>query len=159
MANIAIRSEKPVQIAPVLDMPEPVQMIRDLLRWGPFREMAPYVPEAVNFLPVFEVRESKDRFLFVAELPGIKEADLDITLAGNRLVIAGEKKLDKIEENETYYAAERVYGKFQRSFTLPEGVDVEHVGADLKDGVLTLVIPKLPEMKAKKIFVKSGPKS
>jgi HSP20 family protein len=60
---------------------------------------------------------------------------------------------------ETFFTAERAYGTFQRSFTLPEGVDVEHIAADLKDGVLTLVVPKLPEMKPKKISVKGGPKS
>ena len=159
MANISVRNEKPVQIAPVLDVQEPVQMIRDLLRWNPFREGTHYTSEVTTFLPAFEVRESKDRFLFVADLPGIKENDLEITLAGNRLVIAGARKVEKMEETETYFTAERSYGTFQRSFTLPQGIDVEHIVGDLKEGVLTLVVPKLPEMKAKKILIKGGHKS
>jgi len=160
MANIVVRNEKPVQIAPVLDIPEPVQMIRDLLRWNPFREVSHFMPnEVTNFVPAFEVRESKDRFIFVADLPGIKEAELEITLAGFRLVITGTRRVEKVEEAETFFTAERAYGTFQRSFTLPAGVDVEHIAADLKDGGLTLVVPKLPEMKAKKIFIKGGPKS
>ena len=159
MPNITVRNEK--QIAPVLDMPEPVQMIRDLLRWNPFRELAPIVHNVpvAGFVPTFEVRESSDRFIFFADLPGIVDKDVEITLAGNRLLIAGTRKIENVEENETYYANERMYGAFQRSFTLPEGVDLEHIVAELKDGVLTLVVPKLPEMKAKKIALKTGPRS
>lgn len=157
MANIAVRNEK--QIAPALELPEPVQMLRDLLRWNPFREVAPHVVEGAVFMPAFEVRETKDRFVFVADLPGIKETDLEINLAGTRLVIAGNRKTEKVEEHETYYTAERCYGAFQRSFTLPEGIDAEHIVADLKEGVLTIVVPKTAEMKARKIFLKSGPKS
>lgn len=159
MANIAVRNEKPVQIAPVLDVPEPMHMLRDLLRWSPFRELAPFMPETANFVPAFEVREAKDRFIFVSDLPGIKEGDLEISLAGSRLVIAGHRMQEKVDESETFFACERSYGSFQRSFTLPEGIDPEHIAADLKDGVLTLVVPKLPEMKAKKILIKGGPKS
>ncbi len=160
MANIAIRNEKPVQIAPMLDIPEPMEMFRDFFRFNPFREMARYMPaEVMSFNPVFEVRESKDRFIFVADVPGLKESEIEISLAGNRLLIAGVRKQEKVDEGEAYFAAERAYGAFQRSFTLPEGVDVEHVAADLKDGVLTIVVPKLPEMKAKKIHIKGGPKS
>ncbi len=158
MANIAVRNEKALAPA-VVGMPEPVQMIRDLLRWNPFRELAPATAEVMEFLPAFEVRESKDRFLFVADLPGVKEDELEIMLAGNRLMISGNRKVEAVEEGETYYTAERAYGAFHRTFTLPEGVDVEHIAADLKDGVLTLVVPKLPEMKAKKIFLKTGPRS
>ncbi len=157
MANIAIRNEK--QIAPVLDLPEPVQMLRDLLRWNPFREVAPHVVEGATFLPPFEVRETKDRFVFFADLPGVKENDLDINITGTRLVIAGNRKFEKVEEKETFFTNERTYGAFQRSFTLPDGIDVEHIVAELKDGVLTMVVPKTPEMKARKIVLKTGPKS
>ena len=161
MANITVRNEK--HIAPVLGFTEPVQMMRDLLRWNPFREIdVPPVHREMpvtGFVPAFEVRESKDRFIFVADLPGIKEADLEITLTGNRLVITGTRKFEAVDETETYFAAERTYGAFQRSFTLPEGVDLEHIVADLKEGVLSLIVPKLPEMKAKKIALKTGPRS
>ena len=130
MANIAVRNEK--QIAPMLDV-EPVQMIRDLLRWNPFRELAPIVHTlpVTGFVPTFEVRESPDRFLFLADLPGIVEKDIEITLAGNRLIIAGVRKIENVEENETYFTNERMYGAFTRSFTLPEGVDLEHIVAEL----------------------------
>jgi HSP20 family protein len=158
MANIAVRNEK--QIAPVLDIPEPVQMLRDLLRWNPFREIAPHLMEGSNFVPAFEVRESKDRFVFMADLPGVKEADLEINLAGARLFIAGSRKPEVVvEEHETYFTSERAYGPFQRSFTLPEGIDPEHIVAELKEGVLTLVVPKTAEMKSRKILLKTGPKS
>ncbi len=146
MANIAIRNEKPVEIAPVLDIPEPARMIRDFIRWNPFRETAPFAPDVSAFVPAFEVREADDRFVFIADLPGMKESELEVTIAGSRLVIAGERKPELFEENARYFAAERGYGAFQRSFTLPDGVDVDHIVADLDNGVLTLVVPKMPEM-------------
>jgi len=158
MTNIAVRNDK--QMAPGLDLSEPVHMLRDLLRWNPFREVARFAEGPSGFVPSFEVRESKDRFVFLADLPGVKETDLEISLSGSRLLISGTRKTEKVdEENETYYAVERTYGAFQRSFTLPEGVDAEHIVAELREGVLTVVVPKLGEMKARKIALKTGPKS
>jgi HSP20 family protein len=158
MANITVRNEKP--IVPGVEWPEPVHMLRDLLRWNPFRETTHFAAGPTGFEPAFEVRESKDRFVFYADLPGVKESDLEISLSGSRLLISGTRKTEEVkEENETYYAVERTYGPFQRSFTLPEGIDAEHIIAELREGVLMVVIPKLPEMKARKIALKTGPKS
>ncbi|MGZ6124837.1 MAG: Hsp20/alpha crystallin family protein [Myxococcales bacterium] len=156
--TITVRNEKP--IVPGLELPEPMHMLRDLLRWNPFREATHFAPGPTGFEPTFEVRESKDRFVFYADLPGVKESDLEISLSGSRLLFSGTRKPENVEEaNETYYAAERTYGAFQRSFTLPEGVDAEHIVAELREGVLTVVVPKLAEMKARKIALKTGPKS
>lgn len=158
MTNIAVRNEK--QVMPGFEFSEPVQMLRDLLRWNPFREATRFAEGPTGFVPPFEVRESKDRFVLHADVPGVKETDLEITLSGLRLVISGTRKPHEVEEaNETYYAVERTYGAFQRSFTLPEGIDGEHTIAELRDGVLTVVVPKLAEMKARKIALKTGPKS
>jgi HSP20 family protein len=98
------------------------------------------VPEQID------VKETKDAYLFTADLPGVKESDLELSLTGNRLTISGTRE----EEHE------RSYGSFSRTFTLPDGVDPEHVGAELKDGVLRVNIPKKPEMKPKKIELKLG---
>jgi len=158
MTNIAVRNEK--QVVPGFEFPEPVHMLRDLFRWNPFREVTRFGEGPAGFVPAFEVRESKDRFVLYADLPGVKEADLEITLSGVRLLISGTRKPQEVvEENETYYAVERMYGAFQRSFSLPEGIDGEHIVAELRDGVLTVVVPKLAEMKARKIALKTGPKS
>lgn len=158
MTNITVRNEKP--IVPGVEWPEPVHMLRDLLRWSPFRETTRFAAGPTGFEPAFEVRESKDRFVFYADLPGVKESDVEISLSGSRLLFSGNRKTEKVEEeNETYYAVERTYGPFQRSFTLPEGVDAEHIVAEMSDGVLTVVIPKLAGMKARKIALKTGPRS
>ena len=157
MANIAVHSEKP--IAPAVELPEPVHMLRDLLRWSPFREVTRPGEAVTGFTPAFEVRESKDRFVFTADLPGVKESDVEISLAGSRLSIGGNREAERREENETYHAAERTYGSFARSFTLPEGVDAEHIVAELSEGVLTVMVPKAVETKERKIALRTGPKS
>lgn len=161
MADITVRkqnggSDKPAQIAREYD---PFKLMREMLSFDPFREMMPVIPrfEGETFMPAFEVKETKDAYLFKADVPGVKEADVDVTITGNRLNINGQRNEEKEEKTETYYSCERKYGSFSRSYTLPEGADVEHIHADLKAGVLTVAVPKLAEALPKKIAVKSAP--
>jgi HSP20 family protein len=123
----------------------------------PFRELTRSMFGETGFVPTFEVKETPDSFIFKADLPGIKEDNLNISLSGNRLTVSGERQQEKKDENERYYAYERSYGNFSRSFTLPDGVDAEHVQADLKDGVLTIAVPKKPEVQPKKIPLRVTP--
>jgi HSP20 family protein len=92
--------------------------------------------------------------MFHADLPGVKEQDLEVTLTGNRLTIAGKREAEREEKTDTYYACERSYGSFSRSFTLPDGADGEHLRAELKDGVLAVAVPKKPEVQPKKVQVR-----
>lgn len=162
MANISIRRDNgnaPIQPARVEPRFEPFRMMRDLLGWDPFREMAPYVAQIpAAFAPDFEVKETKDAYVFKADVPGIKEGDLSITVTGNRLSIGGKRETEKEEKTDTYYTCERSYGDFTRSFTLPDGVDMNGVHADLDKGVLTVSIAKTPESQPKKIAI-GGKKS
>jgi len=137
---------------------DPFEMMQDLMRWDPYRELSRGVMggELAAFVPSFEVKETKGSYVFKADLPGVKESDLDISLTGNRLTVSGQRQQEKKDEGDAYYAYERSYGSFSRSFTLPEGVDSEHVQADLKDGVLNVVIPKKPEVQAKRIPLKGA---
>ncbi len=153
MANLIRRSSNPGTLQPsrLLD---PFEMMRDLMRWDPFAEAAPLAGREATFSPAFEVKESGDAYLFKADLPGIKEEDLEISLTGSRLTISGKREEERREEEERYFAYERSYGSFSRSFTLPEGVDPEHAEAELANGVLTVSVPKRPELKPKKIEVK-----
>ena len=131
---------------------EPFRLMRELVGWDPFAEMVPsYGHEMAGFIPRFEVKENKDAYLFKADLPGIEEKDLELTLTGNRLSVSGKREAEKREENGTWYAYERSYGTFSRSFTLPEGADFDHATADLKNGVLTISVPKKPEHQPRKI--------
>ena len=154
MASI-VRKNDPGQLATRTEW-DPLRMMRDLLRWDPFVEMSPALPTlepVYNFMPQFDVKETKDGYLFHADLPGVDEKDLDVNLTGNRLVIAGKRSSEEIKEGDTWYCRERSYGAFTRAFTLPEGIDDEHVVADFKNGVLTLTVPKKPEMQPKKINI------
>jgi len=151
MANLIRRGSPSAVLSPRL--PDPFEMMRDLMRWDPFAEFSSPSGE-LAFTPSFEVKETKDAYLFKADLPGIAEGDLDIGLTGNRLTVSGKREEEKKEGDDRYYAYERSYGSFSRSFTLPEGVDIDHAEAGLSRGVLTVSIPKKPEVKPKKIEVK-----
>ena len=133
---------------------DPFEMMRDLMQWDPFRELGVVSGRGTAFLPSFDVKETNEGYVFKADLPGLKEKDLDISLTGNRLTVSGQREEEAKQEGERYYAYERSYGSFSRSFTLPDGVDADSVQAELKDGVLTLSIAKKPEVKARKIELK-----
>src|SRR5262249_34538735 len=113
------------------------------------------------YLAAFEVKETVHAFVIKADVPGIKDADLEINVTGNRLTIAGKREAEKEEKGDRFYLYDRTYGKFTRAFTLPDGVDLLHIHAELKEGVLTLIVPKLPEVQPKKINVnvETAPKS
>ena len=163
MANITVRKDDGNRPTTVQTIPahqwEPMRVLRDLMGWDPFGEMSPLVqrfPE--TFSPSFEVKESKDGYVFKADVPGVKESDIEVTLTGNRLSISGKREVEHKEQTDTFYTYERSYGDFSRSFTLPEGVNTEGVAADLKDGVLTVSLKKRPELQPKKIPVQTAAK-
>ncbi len=110
----------------------------------------------VAFVPSVNTREGDYAYHVEIDLPGIKKDDIDIDVENNVLTISGERKVkDEVKEDD-YYKIESRYGKFSRSFTLPEKVDTENIHAESKDGVLEVVVPKLKEVekKAKKIKIK-----
>lgn len=152
MANLIRRGEQQRETMPQTTW-DPVRLMRELVNWDPFAEMLPSggAGEAMAFTPRFEVKETKDAYVFKADLPGIDEKDLDISLTGNRLTVSGKREAEERQENDRFYAYERSYGNFSRSFTLPDGADVEHAEADMKNGVLMLSIPKKPEHQPRKI--------
>ena len=134
-----------------------------LLRRDPFRIMdallggdtfGAFAPAAPAFAPTFEVRETKDAYVFKADVPGIPEKDLVIQMTGNVLSISGDRKQDGAQKDgERFFAYERSYGQFSRSFSLPDSADGERATADVRDGVLTLRVPKKPEVQARRITV------
>ena len=161
MADIVKKNGGTMQQQPAATEWNPARMMRDLLRWDPFREMAPMIPSFpalpnIEWNPSFDVTENKDSYQFKADVPGVKKEDLEISTTGNRLQIAGKRDVSHEETTDTVYTYERQYGSFCRSFTLPDGVDVEHAKSELKDGVLTLVIPKLASAQAKKIAISTA---
>jgi HSP20 family protein len=159
MANIVRRGAGAPLTTPASTW-DPFRVMRELFGWEPFGAAAPSLlgEERGAYIARFDVRETKDGYIFKADLPGIREEDLDISLTGNRLTVSGKRETESVEQTDTYYVSERGHGLFTRTFTLPEGVDGELVKAELKNGVLTLVLPKKPEVQPKKIELKSGEK-
>jgi HSP20 family protein len=99
-----------------------------------------------------DIYEDADGYRFEAEMPGLSPEDIDIKLEGNTFYLTGEKKNGRPAEG-TVHRTERFYGRFSRSFSLPEPVDAGKVKAAYKEGILTVTIPKADEAKPKKIKV------
>lgn len=150
MPNLTIN--KTGTLVPPLDLQDPMQFFRQVMHWNPFRDVVPTVP-TVQFWPAFEVKETADAFVVKADLPGVKEKDLDLQITGTRLAITGARAEEKDVESDAYFTRERTYGTFTRTFALPEGIDENGIHADLFNGVLNIVIPKIAEMKARKIQI------
>lgn len=112
--------------------------------------------QAEAFAPRFEVRETKEALVLKADMPGVKADDLDVSVQSNVLSISGKREQERTSEGEHFHMTERSYGSFTRSFTLPDGVDSKNLDAELKDGVLTLTLPKVPEAKPQKVQIKAG---
>lgn len=107
-----------------------------------------------TFVPVFDISENEKEYSVVAELPGIDEKDIEVTMLDGVLTIKGEKKQEQEEKDETYHRVERRYGSFHRSFRLPEKVEAEKIDATFKDGILRLTMPKSQKREVKKIEIK-----
>lgn len=144
-----------------------------ITRWEPFRDLIS-LREAMDrlleeswvrprrgwLLPTEEtlavdIYETDDNVVVKTSVPGIKPEDIDITITGNTLTIAGETKAEEKVEEENYIRRERRYGRFSRSLTLPSSVEGEKAEASFEQGILTLTIPKAEEAKPKAIKVKS----
>ena len=105
-------------------------------------------------MPRVNVKELDDRFELSAEIPGMEKEELSIEVQENLLTIRGEKKTQGKAENEKMHICEVSYGKFERSFRLPENTKIEDVDAEYKNGVLRVSIPKTEPAKPKEITVK-----
>ena len=139
---------------PLVDQGFPALM-RSMLA-DPF--FGPAVSRTGSWIPAVEVAETNDALMLTAELPGLEEKNLKLSIENNVLTIAGEKEeeITDAPPAKTYYVNERYYGAFQRSFALPRTVDVDHVKAVFDKGVLRITLPKLPQAKGRQIEVTKG---
>ena len=106
-----------------------------------------------SFEPAFTVQESEEGYRISADVPGLKESDLDISVENQVLKISGSRESEAKQEGERYHLYERRFGKFSRSFGLPKEADTETISAKLNDGVLSIHIGKRPETQPRKINV------
>ena len=123
--------------------------------WGRFFSEVPFTRAfKEEWSPTVDVSEKKDTFLIKAELPGIDEKDVSVSISGDILTIKGEKTKEEEEKDEHHYRVERYYGSFERSFRMPTGVKADKIEATFDKGVLKVTVPKAEEAKKKEITVK-----
>ena len=110
-------------------------------------------------MPAVDVFEKEDKFVVKAELPGMKEEDIDVSVIGDTLKIKGEKKTETEVKDENYYRCERSYGSFYRSIPIPSNVDANKIEASFEDGIPEVALPKSAKVKPKKIAVSAKKKA
>lgn len=107
--------------------------------------------ENTSWMPTADISETENSFEIYAELPGVVENDVNVSVTDNLLTIKGEKRQEGKTEGKNFHRVERRYGSFQRSFTLPKNVETADIKAGFKDGVLALTIPKAEAAKPTEI--------
>ena len=103
--------------------------------------------------PAVDMYETKDELVVVAELPGLNEKDIHLSITGDVLTLRGERAWSQEVKQESHYRGERWFGKFERTLPLPISVQADKVKAGYRDGVLTVKLPKVEEIKAKEIKI------
>ena len=144
----------------------------NVVAWSPFREFEDLFnrynrvlggdagvsddPQArtVDWRPVANISETANEYLIKAELPEISRDNVEVNVHDGVLTIRGERRFEKSTDNEQTHRVESVYGRFSRSFSLPENIDESAISAVSKDGVLTVRVPKTEEKKPKSIEIK-----
>jgi len=150
-----------------------------LIRWKPGREVSPFgdllgIQDEINRLfdvtlgrrpfermglfesewaPAVDILEDENKIVVKAELPGMTEKDIDVSILGDTLTIKGEKKKEEEKKEKHYHRLERTYGAFHRTVTLPSSVASEKTKASFKNGILEIEMPKKEEAKPKQIKV------
>lgn len=101
-------------------------------------------------MPSVDVAETEDEVQVTADLPGLTEKDVEVSLDNQILTLHGEKRMDREEKKKNWHVIERAYGSFHRSIPLPSGLDERRIKAQFKNGVLTVRLPKTPEAKSRR---------
>jgi len=106
-----------------------------------------------NWKPVVDIYDHEEKIVIKAELPGVDKKDIHVDVKDGVLTLSGERSYENEVKEDKYHRKERAFGKFHRSFTLPDGLDPDKIEADYKDGILKIDIPKPEEKKPKKISI------
>jgi HSP20 family protein len=120
----------------------------------PFARMAVGDEDLVSgaWVPPVDVAETQEKIIVRAEVPGMRQEDIQIEFENGLLTLRGERKLEK-SDGLTWHRVERIYGNFSRTFTLPRSVDPEKIAATYRDGILEVEVPKREEAKPKQIRI------
>ncbi|RME93215.1 MAG: Hsp20/alpha crystallin family protein [Verrucomicrobia bacterium] len=145
---------------PFREMEEMQRRMASLLDWSPFRRSNLTAEEEnitlPEWAPLVDIAEDDQEYLLKVELPEVRREDVKVTVEGGTLTISGERKAEKEEKGRRYHRIERHYGRFERSFNIPEDAEAEKVTAEFKDGVLRVHLPKSEKARPKQIEVKVG---
>ena len=143
----------------------------NLIRWNPLgdlddlfarfpRGLNPRQPgflaEGTDWRPAANITENDKEYTIRADLPEVKKDDIDVSVSNGVLTLSGERRYEKSSEDEKEHRRETFHGSFQRSFALPDDVEVEGIKADTKDGVLVVHLPKQTAKKPEAISIKVG---
>jgi HSP20 family protein len=109
------------------------------------------------FDPSIDVRANQNELVFICDVPGVKQEDLEVTIENHVLTLVGTRRFERKEDEQVMLG--RAYGTFKRAFTLPDYVDDAKLEAHLADGVLTIRIPRHAQAKPRKIQIGTGPSS
>ena len=145
-----------------------------ITRWDPFRDLhglqdrmnrlfedagrgwrAEEPAATTSWSPAVDIYETDNEITVKAELPGLEQKDITLSLENNVLTLKGERRFEKETKQENYHRIERSYGGFSRSFAIPATVDDDKIKADYKDGVLMIALPKKELVKPKQIKIGS----
>lgn len=124
-------------------------------------DLEPFFRPETSFgfnVPAVDVSEDDQAYKITAELPGMDEKNIEVSLSSDSLVLSGEKRQEKEEKDKSHFLSERCYGSFQRAFRLPDGIDRDKIAATFVKGVLTVTLPKTVEAQKqqKKIEIKAA---
>jgi len=137
-------------VGPLTDLRDEI----DRLFESPLTELTRTSQLLSGWTPAVDLFEDKDNFILRAELPGMKKDDIELSFRDGSLSISGERKAEDKYQDAEVYRAERFFGRFQRTITVPAPVSADKIKAQFKDGILTVTLPKTEEAKPKHIEVK-----
>lgn len=119
----------------------------------PFKKNSDEEYENAVWMPLTDIYEDKDNYSLKLDLPGLSKSDVKISYVNGELKVSGERQQEKDGKDGKYHRVERTYGKFFRSFRLPEKIKEDSIAAEFKDGQLTVTIPKAEETKPKELQI------
>lgn len=148
---------KPLRTAtwdPFKDLEEFEQRLASAFGRGVAKPNGEEAIATADWAPIVDITEDENEYLVKAEFPGLKKEEVKVSVQEGVMTISGERKIEKEEKTKKYHRIERSYGKFERSFTLPDQADGTKVSAEFKDGVLQVHLPKTEKPASKALEVK-----
>jgi HSP20 family protein len=143
---------------PFREMDDMQRRMSSLFDWSPFRRSNLTNDEesitVAEWAPLVDIAEDDKEYLIKVELPEVQKDDVKVTVESGTLTISGERKAEKEEKGRKFHRVERYYGRFERSFTIPDDAESDDVKAEFKDGVLRVRLAKSEKARPKQIEVK-----